>query len=75
MEEIHDVFKEAGGKMVGYWPTEGYQHEESKVLLDSIAAIHLWGWLLIQSLRQSYPAPLISKSVLCNFMTLGIRSP
>lgn len=32
MEEIHDVFKEAGGKMVGYWPTEGYQHEESKVV-------------------------------------------
>lgn len=31
MEEIHDVFKEAGGKMVGYWPTEGYQHAESKV--------------------------------------------
>lgn len=34
MEEIHDVFKEAGGKMVGYWPTEGYQHEESKALVD-----------------------------------------
>lgn len=31
MEEIHDVFKEAGAKMVGYWPTEGYQHAESKV--------------------------------------------
>lgn len=31
MEEIHDVFKAAGAKMVGYWPTEGYQHTESKV--------------------------------------------
>ena len=31
MEEIHDVFKEAGAKMVGYCSTDGYQHAESKV--------------------------------------------
>jgi len=31
MEEIYHVFKAAGGKMVGHWPTEGYQYEESKV--------------------------------------------
>lgn len=34
MEEIYDVFKAAGGKMVGHWPTEGYQHEESKAQID-----------------------------------------
>ena len=31
MEEIYEVFKTAGGKMVGHWPTEGYSFEESKV--------------------------------------------
>jgi len=34
MEEIYEVFKTAGGKMVGHWPTKDYQFEESKATID-----------------------------------------
>lgn len=34
MEEIYTLFKGTGATMVGHWPTEGYQHEDSKALLD-----------------------------------------
>ncbi|HBR99205.1 MAG TPA: flavodoxin [Gammaproteobacteria bacterium] len=29
---MHDIVKDNGGKMVGYWPNDGYEHEESKAL-------------------------------------------
>lgn len=31
MEEIYSTFKATGAKMVGHWPTDGYDHEGSKV--------------------------------------------
>ncbi len=31
MEELYSSFKAAGCDMVGTWPTEGYEHSESKV--------------------------------------------
>ncbi|DBB17496.1 hypothetical protein WJX82_011312 [Trebouxia sp. C0006] len=34
MEEIYNTFKATGAKMVGHWPTQGYDHEGSKALLD-----------------------------------------
>ena len=37
MEELYSSFKAAGCDMVGSWPTEGYEHSDSKVggcLLD-----------------------------------------
>merc|ERR1711990_543663 len=30
IEELHSAFSAAGAKMVGYFPSEGYQHTESK---------------------------------------------
>ena len=30
-EEIYTLFKGTGAKMIGHWPTDGYQHEDSKV--------------------------------------------
>lgn len=33
MGMLHDVVKEAGGKMIGYWPIDGYEFDESKALL------------------------------------------
>lgn len=30
MEEIYTLFKGTGATMVGHWPAEGYQHEDSK---------------------------------------------
>lgn len=30
LEEIYSTFKATGAKMVGHWPAEGYQHENSK---------------------------------------------
>lgn len=32
MEELYSTFKATGAKMVGHWPADGYQHEDSKVL-------------------------------------------
>ena len=32
MEEIYSTFKAAGAKMIGHWPADGYEHEDSKVL-------------------------------------------
>lgn len=34
MEEIYNTFKATGARMVGHWPTQGYDHEGSKALLD-----------------------------------------
>ncbi|CAL5229051.1 g12300 [Coccomyxa viridis] len=34
MEEVYRHFKNAGAKMVGHWPADDYQHEDSKSLLD-----------------------------------------
>lgn len=31
MEELYSTFKAAGAKMVGHWPADDYQHEDSKV--------------------------------------------
>lgn len=31
MEELYSSFAAAGCDMVGHWPTEGYEHSESKV--------------------------------------------
>lgn len=31
MEELYSSFRAAGCDMVGHWPTEGYEHTESKV--------------------------------------------
>lgn len=31
MEELYSSFAAAGADMVGKWPTEGYEHSESKV--------------------------------------------
>jgi flavodoxin len=31
MEELYSSFKAAGCDMVGSWPTEGYEHSDSKV--------------------------------------------
>jgi hypothetical protein len=31
MEELHSSFAAAGADMVGAWPTDGYEHSESKV--------------------------------------------
>jgi hypothetical protein len=31
MEELHSSFAAAGADMVGQWPTQGYEHSESKV--------------------------------------------
>ncbi len=31
MEELYSSFKASGAKMVGHWPADGYQHEDSKV--------------------------------------------
>lgn len=31
-EEIYTLFKGTGATMIGHWPTDGYQHEDSKVL-------------------------------------------
>lgn len=31
MEELYSTFKAAGCEMLGTWPTEGYEHSESKV--------------------------------------------
>ncbi|EIE22982.1 flavodoxin IsiB [Coccomyxa subellipsoidea C-169] len=33
MEELYSSFKASGAKMVGHWPADGYQHEDSKALL------------------------------------------
>lgn len=33
MEELYSTFKATGAKMVGHWPADGYQHEDSKALL------------------------------------------
>ena len=30
LEEIYSTFKATGAKMVGHWPAEGYEHEDSK---------------------------------------------
>jgi hypothetical protein len=30
-EEIYTLFKGTGAEMIGHWPTDGYQHEDSKV--------------------------------------------
>jgi len=34
IEELHNTFKEGGGKMVGYVDASGYQHTESKSVKD-----------------------------------------
>ncbi|KAA6417925.1 MAG: flavodoxin [Trebouxia sp. A1-2] len=34
MEEIYNTFKATGARMVGHRPTQGYDHEGSKALLD-----------------------------------------
>lgn len=31
MEELHSSFAAAAADMVGLWPTQGYEHSESKV--------------------------------------------
>ena len=31
---LHEFFEERGAKMVGYWPTEGYGHEDSLAVVD-----------------------------------------
>lgn len=31
IEEVHSAFKAAGASMCGSWPTDGYEHVESKV--------------------------------------------
>jgi hypothetical protein len=33
-EEIYTLFKGTGAEMIGHWPTDGYQHEDSKVTHD-----------------------------------------
>lgn len=33
MDELYTAFKATGAKMVGHWPSAGYQHESSKVTL------------------------------------------
>ncbi|KAK9838244.1 hypothetical protein WJX84_001310 [Apatococcus fuscideae] len=35
MEEIYRHFEKAGAKMIGHWPTDGYQHAESKAILEN----------------------------------------
>lgn len=35
MEELYSSFAAAGADMVGKWPTEGYEHSESKVSLPA----------------------------------------
>merc|ERR1712193_153968 len=30
MDELEECFKKQGAEIVGAWPTEGYEHEESK---------------------------------------------
>lgn len=30
-EELYTIFKGTGATMIGHWPTDGYQHEDSKV--------------------------------------------
>ena len=30
MDELESCFKKQGAEIVGAWPTEGYEHEESK---------------------------------------------
>lgn len=34
MEELYSVFKGTGAKMVGMWPTEGYNHSDSKAEVE-----------------------------------------
>lgn len=34
MGMLHDVVKAAGGRMIGYWPTEGYEFDASKAWLQ-----------------------------------------
>ncbi|GAA5171916.1 flavodoxin [Viridibacterium curvum] len=31
---LHDFFKDAGAKVVGYWPTDGYTFETSQSVID-----------------------------------------
>ena len=47
IEEIHDVFKDAGAKNVGYWSADGYQHQESKVTGISVAVSLSKFWNMI----------------------------
>jgi hypothetical protein len=35
MEELYSSFAAAGCDMVGHWPTDGYEHSESKVGLGA----------------------------------------
>lgn len=34
MMELHDFFSERGAKLVGAWPTEGYEFEHSEAIVD-----------------------------------------
>jgi len=34
MMEIYDFFSEKGAKLVGTWPTEGYEFDHSEAILD-----------------------------------------
>ncbi|MFC3608375.1 flavodoxin [Stutzerimonas tarimensis] len=34
MKELHDFVVERGGKVVGAWPTEGYEFEHSEAVVD-----------------------------------------
>jgi hypothetical protein len=38
MEELYSSFAAAGCDMVGAWPTDGYEHSESKVGLGALSA-------------------------------------
>lgn len=39
MEELYSTFKATGAKMVGHWPADDYQHEDSKVALGHVLDI------------------------------------
>lgn len=34
MGNIRDIVEAKGGTIIGYWPTEGYEFEASKALVD-----------------------------------------
>jgi flavodoxin len=42
MEELHSSFAAAGADMVGQWPTQGYEHSESKVGDARVSGLDPW---------------------------------